>query len=388
MQQQSKKLAAMKNFALILEIMKQQTSAAIETLNKGRAIINFSGKTIFVGVDIHKKDWQVALFHEGITLENFRVLAGSERLITHLTKRYPGASFRCVYESCAWGFTLQRQLAAVGIDCIVVHAGDVPGSNKEKVNKTDKVDALRLARHHAAGLLQGIHVPDEQLQKERNVIRYKKRLTGDLTRCRNRLKSLFKYQGIDIPEQLDKSKWSRNFIKWIEEEAEKDEIQKDVILLMLEEVKQLRQLLLKTMKKLRALMLTERYSQNLEILVSTVGVGPTTGMLFLMEIGDIRRFRTFDQLNNFVGFYPGSNSSGEKEQDTGISKRKHKELRTALVESAWQAIRIDPALMDAYKQLCKRMKANEAIIRIARKLLRRMRAVLIKKQKYEKGVIS
>jgi transposase len=293
-----------------------------------------------------------------------------------------------VYESCAWGFTLQRQLTAAGIDCIVVHAGDVPGSNKEKVNKTDKVDALRLARHHAAGLLTGIHVPEEGLQKERNLIRFRKRLTGDLNRSRNRLKSLLKYQGINIPEKLDKSKWSRNFIRWIEEQAEKDETLKDVIELMLEEVKQLRALLLKTEKKLRALGKTSRYAEKLDLVVSTPGIGPTTGMLFLMEVGEVERFKTFDQLNNFVGFYPGSNSSGEKQQDTGISKRKHKQLRTALVESAWQAIRIDPALLDSYQQLCKRMEGSEAIIHIARKLLRRIRAVLLKKQKYEKGIVS
>lgn len=202
------------------------------------------------------------------------------------------------------------------------------------------------------------------------------------------MKSLLKYQGIDIPEPLDKSKWSRNFIKWVEEQAEKDELLKDVILLMMEEVEQLRQLLLKTTRKLRSLMRTERYSEDMDILVSTAGVGPTTAMLFLTEIGDIRRFTTFDSLNNFVGYYPGSYSSGEKEQDTGISKRKHNQLRAALIESAWQAIRIDPALMDAYEQLCKRMKGNDAIIRIARKLLRRMRTVLLKKQKYEKGIVS
>ena len=379
----------MKKFAYLkLTIMKQQTSAAPETKNKGNRIVDFSGKTIFVGIDVHKKDWQVALFYEGMTLENFRMSASSGQLIGHLRKRYPGASFRCVYESCAWGFTLQRQLTAEGIDCIVVHAGDVPGSSKEKQNKTDKVDALRLARHHAAGLMQGIHVPDEVLQKQRNLIRFRKRLTQDLNRCRNRLKSLLKYQGLDIPEQLDKSKWSRNFIKWVEEQAAKDEILQDVILLMLEQIHHLRQLLLKTMKKLRLLMATERYSENVELLVSTPGVGPVTAMLFLMEIGDIRRFKTFDRLNNFVGYYPGSNSSGDKEQDTGISRRKHNALRTAIVESAWQAVRIDPALMEVYQQLCKRMKSSEAIIRIARKLLRRMRTVLLKKQKYEKGLVS
>jgi len=202
------------------------------------------------------------------------------------------------------------------------------------------------------------------------------------------LKSLLKYQGIEIPEHLDKSKWSRNFMKWVEEQAERDELLKDVILLMLEEVQQLRQLLLKTMKRFRSLMRTERYSENVELLISIPGVGPTTAMLVVMEIGEIERFKSFDKLNNFVGYYPGSNSSGEKEQNTGLSKRKHNQLRTALVESAWHAIRLDPALMEAYQQLCKRMKGSKAIIRIARKLLRRMRTVLVKKQKYEKGIVS
>src|SRR5207244_10979501 len=58
-----------------------------------------------------------------------------KQLIDFLKKRYPGATLKCVYESCAWGFNLQRQLTAADIDCIVVHAGDVPGSDKEKKNK-------------------------------------------------------------------------------------------------------------------------------------------------------------------------------------------------------------------------------------------------------------
>jgi len=368
--------------------MKQQTSATTETHLKGRTITDFSGKTIYVGIDIHKKDWQVALYFEGIVLGNYRITGTSKNVIELLTKRYPGATFMCVYESCAWGFNLQRQLTAAGISCIVVHAGDVPGSNKEKVNKTDKVDALKLARHYAGGLLKGIHVPGEELQKDRNLMRFKKKLTGDLNRSKNRLKSLLKYQGIDIPEKLDTPNWSKNFMNWVEEQAQKDELLKDVLLLMLEEVKLLRQLLLKTEKKLRELSSSAKYDDEAKLLISTPGVGRTTAMLFLLEIGDIERFKTFDQLNNFVGFYPGSKSSGEKQQDTGISNRKHKQLRTALVEAAWLAIRKDPALLEAYQQLVKRMKGNEAITRIARKLLRRMRTVLVSKVKYEIGVVA
>ena len=145
--------------------MKQQTSAATETKIKGRNIIDFTGKTIYVGIDVHEKDYQVAKVFDGICLGNHRMAASHQMLIDHLNSRYPGATFKCVYESCAWGFTLQRALSRAGIECIVVHAADVSSSDKEKKRKTDKVGALKLARNLASGDLTGIHVPDEDLQK-------------------------------------------------------------------------------------------------------------------------------------------------------------------------------------------------------------------------------
>jgi transposase len=202
------------------------------------------------------------------------------------------------------------------------------------------------------------------------------------------LKSLLKFQGIDIPQHMDNPHWSKNFINWVEEQAAKDPLLQNTVELMLEEVKMQRQLLLKTERKLRQLMKSDKYKAKAKLLTSIPGIGPTLSTLFLLEAGDIKRFRGFDALNNFIGFYPGSNSSGDKDIDTGISKRRHNQLRTMLVEAAWQAIRKDPALLDAYEQLTKRMKGNEAIIRIARKLLRRMRAVLISGKEYEKGVVK
>jgi transposase len=128
--------------------MKQQTSAATETGIKGSNRVDFTGKTIFVGIDVHQKDWQVAKVIGGICLGNHRMKASHKELIEHLRSRYPGATFKCVYESCAWGFTLQRQLQQAGIDCIVVHAADVSTTDKEKRRKTDKIDALKLACDH------------------------------------------------------------------------------------------------------------------------------------------------------------------------------------------------------------------------------------------------
>lgn len=78
--------------------MRQQTSAATETSTKGKNIIDFSGKTLYTGIDIHQKDWQVATVHDQVCLGNHRMGANSEKLIGHLRSRYPGATIKCVYE--------------------------------------------------------------------------------------------------------------------------------------------------------------------------------------------------------------------------------------------------------------------------------------------------
>ena len=156
--------------------MKQQTSAASETYTKGRNIIDFTGKTIYVGIDVHQKDYQVAKVYKGICLGNHRMSSNVEGLIEHLHTHYPGATFQCVYESCSWGFNLQRKLSAAGMECIVVHAADVSTNDKERRRKTDKVDALKLAHDLEARDLKGIYVPDETFQKERNLISYRSKV--------------------------------------------------------------------------------------------------------------------------------------------------------------------------------------------------------------------
>jgi transposase len=307
-------------------------------------------------------------------------------LITHLRKRYGEAQFHCVYESGPFGFALCRSLWAAGMECIVVNPADVPGTDKEKRSKTDKVYARKLAMHLSAGLLHPIHIPSERLQKQRSLIRFRKKLWGDLCRAKNRLKSELKFQGITVPPQYDNPHWSRNFLTWIKEQANQDAELKDTLLLMLEEARALRLLLLKTERKLRELMWSEEFSGRSELLRSITGIGPLTAMLFLLEVGDVRRFKTFDQLNRFVGFCPDSDSSGEREKHTGITIRRHNQLRSMLVEAAWQLIRRDAAMLDYYRNLTKRMKGQQAIIRVARKLLRRIRAVLLSKRMYVAGI--
>ncbi|MBE0649353.1 MAG: IS110 family transposase [Bacteroidales bacterium] len=139
--------------------------------------------------------------------------------------------------------------------------------------------------------------------------------------------------------------------------------------------------------QVRDLSKSESYRNNYNLLISIPGIGLMTAMSFLVQIGEIRRFKTFDALCYYVGLVPRMYGSGEKMRTAGILKRGRKEIKVMLIEASWDALRSDPALMARFNELSKRMNKNKAIIRIARKLLSRMRFVLMNRQSYELGVL-
>ena len=96
----------------------------------------------------------------------------------------------------------------------------------------------------------------------------------------------------------------------------------------------------------------------------------------ITELKDIQRFGNLDSLCSYVGLVPRTNSSGENEKIGEITPHSNRQLRSMLVESSWIAIRQDAALMMRYSDLCQRMEPNKAIIKIAKKLLSRIKYVL------------
>ena len=111
-------------------------------------------------------------------------------------------------------------------------------------------------------------------------------------------------------------------------------------------------------------------------------------MTLLTELESIDRFASFDHLCSYVGLVPSTNSSGENEVVGELTPRGHPVLRSAVIESAWVAARLDPALNKSFNEYCKRMDSNKAIIRIARKLLSRIRFVLKNKKPYIFSVVK
>jgi transposase len=366
--------------------MKQQSSVGVGPIIKLPHPIQFTNQHLFVGIDVHKLRWQVAVADQDILLSNTNIASGIDTLMHHLNKKYPGAHFHCAYEISTFGFGLYRNIIQQGHSCIVVNPADIPDTDKDRRSKRDSTDARKLADNLRAARLRPIHIPTEKELKHRSLIRFRKKLWSDLVRAKNRLRSELVFQAIMIPAAYDKPHWSHNFLNWIEQQAHKDPELRETILLMLEEVKALRLLLLKTERKLREMMWSPGYKAKSELLRSIPGIGPLTAMLILLEIGDIKRFVSFDHLNSYVGLCPDTHQSAESSKPRGITTRRHNQLRSAIVESAWQLIRRDPAMLQYYKNLCLRMKGQDAIIRIARRLLRRIRAVLISGKRYALGI--
>lgn len=349
----------------------------------------FDGQSIYVGIDTHLKSWKVTVMAGDIHYKTFSSPPKADGLVNFLTTNFPGARYYSAYEAGFAGFWLHRELVKLGINSIVVNPADIPTTDKERKQKEDRRDSRKIAKTLQAGQLNGIFIPSERVQQDRNLVRTRDSVLKDLSRNKNRIKALMYFQGILIPERfVAHSNWSNAFIQWLRELRFEHSTGRGALDSLLAMVDNQRTLLLKITRQIRELSRTPDYLLNVDCLVSVPGIGVLTAMKLLTELENIERFKTFTQLCSYVGLVPSTNSSGENEVTSGITPRRNIRLRTALVESSWIAIRTDPALLSSYQRLCKRMQGNRAIIRIARKLLNRMVHVLRLKEKYERGVIK
>ena len=347
--------------------------------------LDFSGQKIFAGIDVHKNSWKICIRSEHMELRTFSQEPSAKELSNHLKRNYPLATYHVVYEAGFCGFSHCREFSEEGINCIVVHPADVPTSDKEKQRKSDTVDCRKLGKTLSEGSLKCIFIPGIEQQDDRGIIRFYQQMIKDQTRFKNRIKGWLHFQGIVIAGEG--KHWSNNFIKWL----------KGLLLspmarvhldLLLQGYGQVRTMVLTATREVRALSRQERHQIKIELIRTIPGVGEITALLFITEIGDINRFKDLDSLCDFVGLVPNVRGSGEKDGVLGLTHRAHHQLREKLVEASWRAIRFDPAMTMSFNDYCKRMNKNKAIIKIARKLLNRIRFVMRNQTAYVTAVVK
>lgn len=345
--------------------------------------ISFKGQKIFIGIDVHKRSWSVATITEFGIQHTHTQNASAQELIDFLHRHYPEGSYQAVYEAGFTGFSTYYSLTEAGIDCIVIHAADVPTTQYENMMKTDKVDCMKLARSLRAGLLHGIHIHPRDTIDCRGVVRLRQTIVKDSNRYKARIKHLLMNNGVDVPDQFrNRSHWSNAFLQWLKGDIEMLSPTRDTLDLLIVQLERMRKAEAEATRKMRKLAKTDTYSEDVALLLSIPGIGLVVAMTLLTEIDDVSRFRNEKQFASYLGLVPTSHSSGEKTVHGDITFRGNKKIGPMIVQAAWVAIRYDPALSAAFAAYCRKMKKQKAAIRVARKISNIIFSVLKNKKKY------
>jgi transposase len=251
---------------------------------------------------------------------------------------------------------------AVG-HAVVAHAGAVRQIAEARV-KTDKEDVKRLIRLLIADIVPEVWVPPQHVRELRGLISYRQGLVKSGAMIRNHLHSLLHRHNLLLPEEgLADQEW------WAQQEKisplEKMQICQEISML-----KQIEKHKGEVDAELGRQSLGEVWGKQAMRLLQLSGFGVIVSMTVLSAIGDVSRFESAKKLVGYSGLGAGVHDSGKEHIEKRITKSGRKELRWALVEAAWRAIRISPYWKEQYEKYLRRMrKPNQAIVVIARKLL-------------------
>ena len=119
--------------------------------------IDFTGKNLFIGLDVHKKSWSVTIIFNGMEHRNLCQPPEPQLLVNYLQRMFPGGSYNSAYEAGFCGYGIHRELNSLGIKNIVINAADIPSSQKDQLDKRDPIDSRKIARALEKGLLRPIH---------------------------------------------------------------------------------------------------------------------------------------------------------------------------------------------------------------------------------------
>lgn len=332
---------------------------------------DYTGKTVFVGIDVHKKSYSIYCVFERVKVKSWSMEANPKRLIEQLKSYFNGAQIISVYEAGFSGFALHRELVAAGIENIVVNPGSVETASRDKV-KTDKRDAKKLAEQLSDGRLKSIHIPSLEEELRRLSTRMRQTLVSDRKRLTCEIKSkLFEF---GYNELVGDAKANESWVNSLLEVSFPKEL-KEVLdywcrqwLLLTKDIKDINKVIAKESRT------NKENAQQEEIYRSAPGLGNITAKALSRELGDLQRFSSSKGLYSYLGLTPSESSSGERRKQGGISHCGRPYLRHLLTEVAWRSIVKDAELAHRFEILSHRRGKKRAIVAIARILIGRIRA--------------
>lgn len=150
---------------------------------------NYNKKTVFIGIDVHKKTYSVSCVSNNEILKQSSMPACPEKLIKYINKHFPSYTPQTAYEAGFCGFSLHRELTENGIYNQVINPASIEIAARDRV-KTDKRDSLKIAVQLSREQISGIHVPCRERESFRELTRLRVTLIQDKNRLGNRIKSM------------------------------------------------------------------------------------------------------------------------------------------------------------------------------------------------------
>lgn len=323
----------------------------------------------FIGLDVHARSVAAGLLDAGTgEVRSCSAPARTAELVPWL--RAQGESISVAYEAGPTGFGLARACAAVQIPCLVAAPSRIARAPGERV-KTDRRDAMRLAKLLRLGELTAVRVPSASEEGARDLVRAREDARGDLMRARHRLSKLLLRQGL----VWEASAWTQAHERWLATqrfEARGLAVAYEEAVAAMGSVRARRDALDRAIREEAA---SEPWAGVVGRLSCLRGVSTLTAFGLATEIGDWGRFDG-RSIGAYLGLTPSESSSGERRRQGAITKAGNSHARRLLVEAAWHQRR---AGSRPSRELARRREGQPAAVReraeaAGRRLQRRWRS--------------
>jgi len=318
--------------------------------------------TTYVGLDVHKKDIAIA-YADGAGGEP--VWVGKipnqpdklARMLRQLQKRH--SQMVVAYEAGPCGYAIYRQLEEMEIRCVVAAPSLIPVKAGDRV-KTDRRDALKLARLLRSGDLSPAWVPDEQHEELRDVSRAREDAVEDLHRARQRLSKLLLRKDLRPPTGVNT--WTKRYREWLEHVRIGTPAQDAVLQEYRLAISQAEDRVGRLETAMREAAAQSPHAPVIAALQGMRGVQAVTAITLVAELGDLTRFRSARQVMSYAGLVPCEDSSGGRERRGGITKTGNAHARRVTVEGVWH-YRHAPHVGKGLKR--RQQGVPESVVRIA-----------------------
>jgi transposase len=294
-------------------------------------------KIRFVGLDVHADTIAVAVAEPSGEVRSLGIVANRPESVRKLIHKLGSIEqLRACYEAGPTGYVLYWQLTALGVHCEVIAPSLVPVKPGERV-KTDRRDALKLARSYRAGDLTPVWVPDAAHEALRDLVRAREAAKRDQLRARHRLNKFLLRSGWQRPAHL-KTPWSKPHLEWIKTKVHFEQPAREVALTdYVHEVEHVAMRLERLDRAIQeaARLAPPRMRAVIAALQALRGVAEIAAVTIVAELGEISRFRTPRQLMAYSGLVPSEDSSGTTRRQGSITKTGNAHLRRVIVEAPW-----------------------------------------------------